>query len=54
MLLCDLGWVKKPHPKSSYKLILKSLEFSYLCRPDVFMLLTDPNDELALLTLPFL
>ena len=54
MLLCDLGWVEMTHPKSCYKLILRRLEFSYLCRPDVFMLLTDPNDEVALLTFPVL
>ena len=40
------------HPKSCYKLILRRLELSYLCRPDVFMLLTDPNDDGTLL--PFL
>ena len=54
MLLYDLGWDFLTHPKSSYKLILKSLEFSYLWRPNVFMLLTDPNDEVALLFFPVL
>ena len=40
--------------KLRYMLIIRSLEFSYLCRLDVFMLLTDPNDEGTLLTLPVL
>ena len=53
-MLHDLGWVILTHPKLSYMLIIRSLEFSYLCRPDVFMLLTDPNDEGTLLTLPVL
>ena len=38
--------------KLRYMLILRRLEFSYQCRPDVFMLLTDPNDDGTLL--PFL